>query len=336
MPAYFGLDIGSSSIKLLELKNNKEVGAVGMAVNPVGSSNLDLAAEAKNKLVEAVKSLVDESKVRSRRVVLSIPEASVFSKVLLLPVMSSPELASAIKWELDQVIPFPPSEVETSWVVFDKPKKRLGNEKMKVFVVAVPNKVSQAYVNFLTMTGLEPVRVENEILSLTRSMVDRGVNEGVSLVMDVGAGTTKMVVAEKGELFVSHVIPLAGEAMTRMIAETFKLPLNQAEEYKRVYGAEKTEVEGKIFASLSGLIDNMVSEIKKVVANFSNLEKDKTIERIILVGGGAYLKGFSSLLVEKTGISVVLGDSFFGLTAPEKIKGSGVVFAAALGLSISE
>ena len=108
MPAYFGLDIGSSSVKILELKGDKKVESVGMAVNPLGRSDLDLPDEQRAKLAEVVKGLVKESEVKSREVVLSIPESLVFSRILKLPIMSTPELASAIKWELDQLVPFPP------------------------------------------------------------------------------------------------------------------------------------------------------------------------------------------------------------------------------------
>jgi type IV pilus assembly protein PilM len=335
MPAYFGLDIGSSSVKILELKGDKEADAIALAVNPVGNSNVDLPTKQRADLAEVVKSLVKESGVKSRNVVLSIPESLVFSRILKLPIMSTPELASAIKWELDQVVPFPPDKIDISWVVIDKPKKVIGNEKMKVFVVAVPKKVTEAYVKFLALTGLEPVRIENEILSLARGLAQLTANKGVSLILDVGASSTKMVVVEEEQIHLSHVVPLAGMAMTRMIAEEFKIPLNQAEEYKRAYGVDKQQVEGKIYMTLSGLIDSLVVEIKKVMANFANTEGNKQIERIILVGGGAFLKGFTGVLVEKTGLDVVVGDPFSKVEVPEKIKSLGAVFTTALGLSIS-
>lgn len=335
MPAYFGLDIGSSSIKILELKGDKKTEAVGMVVNPVGRSGVDLPVEQRAKLAEAVKGLVKESGVKGRSVVLSIPEPQVFSRILKLPVMSTPELASAIKWELDQVVPFPPDQIEISWVVIDKPKKKIGNEKMKVFVVAVPKKVTESYVKFLSLTGLEPERIENEVLSLARGLFGFTMDKGVSLVLDIGASSTKMVVVEKEQIHLSHVVPLAGMAMTRMISEAFKISVSQAEEYKRAYGVDKSSVEGKIYNALAGLIDGLVVEIKKVMANFSNTEKDREIEKIILVGGGAFLKGFAGVLVEKVGLDVVTGDPFASVEVPEKIKASGVVFATALGLAIS-
>jgi type IV pilus assembly protein PilM len=336
MPAYFGLDIGSSSLKIVELKGNKKIEAVGMAVNPIGTSDLDLSSEQRMKMVEAVKGLIKESGVKSRRVVLSIPESLVFSRILRLPIMSSPELASAIKWELDQVVPFPPDQIEISWVVIDRPKKKIGNEKMKVFVVAVPKKVTESYVRFLSLVGLEPERIENEVLSLVRGLSGFTIDKGVSLVMDIGAGSTKMVVVEKDQIHLSHVVPLAGMAMTRMISEAFKIPINQAEQYKRVYGVDKTQVEGKIHNVLLGVMDGLVVEIKKVMANFANTEKTKRISRVVLVGGSTFLKGVTGLLVEKIGLDVVVGDPFVGIDVPEKIKDSKVVFSTSLGLAISE
>jgi type IV pilus assembly protein PilM len=337
MPAYFGLDIGSSSIKILQLKGNKKVESVAVTVNPIGKSGVEFTIEERAKLAETIRNLVKESGVKSKNVVLSIPETLVFSRILRLPIMSTPELASAIKWELDQIVPFPPDEIEISWVIIDKPKKNIGNEKMRVFVVAVPKKISESYVKFLSLTGLEPERIENEVLSLARGLSNFTANKGVSLVMDVGASSTKMVVIEDEQVHLSHVVPLAGMAMTRMISEAFKIQINQAEEYKRVYGIEKQQVEGKIYNALLGLVDSLVVEIKKVVANFTNTEKEKRIERIVLVGGGAFLKGLTGVLVEKVGLDVVVGDPFGpDIEVPEKIKPSGVIFPTVLGLAINE
>lgn len=249
--------------------------------------------------------------------------------------MSTPELASAIKWELDQVVPFPPDKIEISWVVINKPKKKIGNEKMKVFVVAVPKKVTESYVKLLTLTGLEPERLENEVLSLARGLSGFIEDKGVNLILDVGASTTKMVVVEGDEIHLSHVVPLAGMAMTRMISEAFKIPVNQAEQYKRTYGVDKQQVEGKIYNALNGLLDSLVVEIKKVMANFANSEKDKQIGKIVLVGGGAFLKGFTGILVEKTGLDVVIGDPFGSVKVSEVVKTSSVLYATALGLASS-
>ena len=335
MSAHFGLDIGSSSIKLLEIKGN-EVVAIGVVVNPIGKSNLDLVPREKNQLAEAVSGLIKESKVKTRTVVMSVPESQVFTRVMSLPVMSTPEIASSIKWELDQVVPYPPDKIEISWAVMHRPKKNTGEEKIQVLVVAIPKNVSQAYVEFLALVGLEPLRVENEVVSLVRGM-GKGKSKGETvLLMDMGASTTKLIISEGERIFNTHVVPVAGMALTRMIAEGFKLDLSQAEQYKRVYGIDPSQVEGKISKISSGLMNNLLTEIKKVISAFGVAEPNRQLDKLVLMGGGAYLKGLMPFLVEKLTLEVVLANVFEEMKVPEKSKNLGPVFGVARGLAINE
>jgi len=335
MPAYFGLDIGSSSIKLLEVNGDKAV-SVGIVANPVNKSSLDLAPKELSILSETVRTLIKNSGTRKRSVVISIPESQVFTRVMQFPAMSTPELASAIKWELDQVVPYPPDKIEVSWAVMSKPKKRGVGGKMQVLVVATPKNVSESYVNFLATVGLEPLRVENEVLSLARGLIDHKKRQGTTMVIDIGSSATKLVVGGLGQIYASHVVPIASLAITRMIAETFKLPLSQAEEYKRVYGIDPSQLEGKIFKAVSGLVNNLIQEINKLIASFKNTYKGREIDRAVLVGGGAYLRGILPLLVDKLGLSVILGDAFLNLKVPEKSKKLGPIFGVVLGLAMEE
>lgn len=335
MSALFGLDIGTSSIKLLEIKG-KQVEAVGIGVNPLGKNNLDMIPQEKNQLANAVSALIKESKVKTKSVVMSVPEAQVFTRVMSLPVMSTPEVASSIKWELDQVVPYPPDKIEMSWTVMYRPKKNTGGEKMQVLVVAIPKATSEAYVDFLSLLALEPVRVENEAVSLVRGLGGMRTKEETILLMDMGASTTKLIISEGERIFATHVISVAGMALTRMIAETFSLDVGQAEQYKRVYGIDESQLEGKINRATAGLMANLVTEIKRVMSAFQAAEPKRKLDKLVLSGGGAYLRGLLPYLVEQTGLEVVMADAFADLEVAEGSKKLGPVFSVARGLAISQ
>src|SRR3990167_6337257 len=221
MPAFFGLDIGSSSIKLIEL-SGRNVSLAAIAPNPTGKVGVDLVPADQSSLVDAVRGMLSINKVKKHRVVVSIPEQLVFTKVMSFPVMSSPELATAIRWEAEQVIPYPIDKLELSWVVLFRPKTNLGTEKMRVLVVAVPSKISSAYVNFMDLLGLEVDRVENEIVSLVRSLIIARKVAGVSLAVDIGFSNTRMVVADPSVIYTNYLSSLGGMAFTRIIADSFR------------------------------------------------------------------------------------------------------------------
>lgn len=332
MPAFFGLDIGSTSIKLIEIDGGS-VKNVAIGVNKFGKSVSGMTNSEKISLTDTLKALIKEAGIREKKSVASIPEASVFSRVLKFPVMSSPELSTAIRWELDQAVPFPPSEVETSWSVLEKPDKFEGNEKISVYVVAVPSSISETYVQILELIGVEPLRLENEIPALCRAFTPILNDSGPSVIVDLGASGTNIVISGNTKLYGNFYVPVGGSAMTKLIADAFGLPLDQAESYKRTYGFSKDQLDGKMVTVLKPIIDNVIGEIRKLIISFKDEHSGNHVVRLILAGGGAYLLGLVPYFSEALGIEVVVGDPFSALEVDAKYKGLGPVFAVASGLA---
>lgn len=335
MSTFFGLDIGSSSIKLVQL-SGKTVQFGAVVTNPTGKVGVDLTPMEQGTLLASVKSLIASSKLKTKRVVISVPESLVFTRVMKFPVMSSPELATAIRWEAEQLIPYPVDKLEFSWIILYKPRNAMSGEKMSVLVVAVPTKISHAYVNFMDLLGLEVLRVENEAVSLVRSLITVKKLPGVSMVADLGFSNSKFVVADSNQIYTSYLSSLGGMAITRMIADAFKLPINQAEEYKRTYGLDKQQFEGKLFAAMEPILSGVIADIRKVASSYQANYPDKRLDRVILTGGGAYMKGLAPFVAEQTGMETIVGDSFDGFKIESVLTGLGPVYASAMGLAIEE
>lgn len=334
MPAYFGLDIGTTSIKLIQTEGNR-VQAIGIGANRFGKSVSAMSNAEKIATTDILKTLIKESGIRPKKVVASISEASVFSRVLKFPVMSTPELSTAIKWELDQSVPFPPNEIETSWSVLERPDKFAGDEKISVYVVAVPTNVSETYVQMLELIGIEPVRLENEIPALNRSFSSILSDDNPAAILDLGAGGTNIVISGKEKIFGSFYIPVGGSALTKLISEAFNLPIDQAENYKRTYGLVEDQLEGRMTKVLKPVIDNLLGELKKLMITYKDDHPNGSVRKIILTGGGAYLNGLIHYLSEAIeGIEVVIGDPFANMAVEAKYKSLGPVFSIANGLSL--
>jgi type IV pilus assembly protein PilM len=333
MSNYFGLDIGSSNIKLVQVRGS-QVQALASIVNPTGKVGVDLIPSEKQQVVEAVKKLVEESRVGTRKVVVGVPEALVYSKIMTFPVISTAELASVIKWQADQEVPLPPDQVDLSWAIIDKPVRKTGTEKMKVLVVAVPKRISAALASFLEVCGLEPVRAENEALAMLRLLNGWRVKGRVMLV-DVGANGMKMVITGDGELKTVWTYNVGGLALTRVLMQEFSLAVNQAEEYKKMYGMDKNMLEGKLYKAMEGVVSSMVAEIIKVMASF-NQSGETVIERLVLTGGGVYLKGFLGFLSERVGVETLVADVFGGMKVQTEKTQNGSMYAVALGLAIED
>lgn len=333
MAAHFGLDIGSTSIKIVK-SDGKKISIISVVSNPSGKNLMAMTNVEKIALADQIKGSIKSLGLKGKQVVASIPEALVFSRIMQFPIMSTPELATAIKWELDQSVPFPPNEVETSWAILEKPEKIKGDEKISVYVVAVPTPVSDAYVQLMELVELVPLRLENEIPALIRAFSPVLSNDSPSVIADIGASGTGLMLVGKEKIFGNYYLPFGGTVMTKLVADAFGLPLTQAESYKRTYGMAKDQLEGKMFTVLKPAIDNLAGEIKKMVIAYQNEYKESSVSRVILTGGSAYLMGLIPYLTESLeGIEIVIGDPFSGLAVDQKYKTLGPVFAIAYGLS---
>lgn len=337
MTTYFGLDIGSSSIKVVQasLMGTKGfvVEAVGLAMNPAGSVDFDNPAVIA-KLGPVVKQLISEAKIREKRVVVSVAESRVYSRILTMPTMSEAELSSAIKWEAEQFVPIPVAEVELDFSIIQQQISGEAEKKMLVYLVAAPKKYLQSLVDFLTNLGLEPIAVESEMVAVSRALTF-GSTPSTSLIVHMGAMSTVLAIVDGTSLSFSYVTESGGVSMTRALAQSLALPLPQAEEYKRTYGLDPSQLEGKVRTGLLIILDTIVSEIRKAMEYHLSSRKSR-VTRIVLSGGGAYLPEMTSYLSQIFGgIEVVVGDPF-GTAKPGRgvtIPREKAVYAVSVGLS---
>lgn len=337
MTNYFGLDIGSSSIKATQssLLGTKSfsVEANGLVMNPAGSVDFS-NPQVVEKITPAIKQLLSEAKIREKRVVVSVAESRVYSRILSMPTMSEAELSSAIKWEAEQFVPVPVEEVELDFSIIEQQIAGSSDKKMLVYLVAAPKKYLQSMVDFLTGAGLEPIAVESEMVAVSRALTF-GTTPSTSLVVHMGAMSTVLAIIDGASLSFSYVTESGGVSLTRALSQSLAFPLPQAEEYKRTYGLDKTQMEGKVRSGLLLILDNIVSEMRKAMEYHLSTRKTR-VTRIVLSGGGAYLPEFSGYLSEIFGgIEVVLGDPFAaakpikGLTIPREKS----AYSVSVGLS---
>lgn len=337
MTAYFGLDIGSSSIKVAQvnLQGTKAFGvdAIALAVNPVGSADFT-NPDVQEKLKPVIKQLLATAKIHEKRVVVSIAESRVYSRILSMPNMSEAELASAIKWEAEQFVPVPVSEVELDFSILQQPIGKSDDQKMLVYLVAAPKKYLQAMVDFLVSVGLEPIAVESEMVAVSRAFTYGNVSS-TSLFVHMGAMSTVLAIVDGSALTFSYVTESGGVAMTRALSQALALPLPQAEEYKRTYGLDEKQMEGKVRSALLVVLDTVVSEIRKAMEYHLSSRKTR-VTRIVLSGGGAYLPQLSGYLSQVFGgLEVVVGDPLAvgkpnrGVTLPRERA----VYSVSVGLA---
>lgn len=332
--ATLGIDLGTSSIKIAKV-SGKRMDLLAVVSNPLGKVLMDTEHD-RDGMAEVIKRLLSENKISERRFKVSISESVVYSRVITLPVLTDAELASAIKWEAEQYVPVPLDEVELSWEVVDRPVKRTGGEKMRVYLAAADKKLVNGLVAVFTKIGLEPDQIEPELIPTARAIVLERKLSGATLLCTMGASSTGMGVFENDQLLFVYKSNSGGVALTRAIMAALQLSLAQAEEYKRTYGASNDVLEGKLLQAMKPVLDSVVVEMRRTINFYMQTFPGGQISRIVLSGGGALMPGLVSWLSSQVGIEVSIGDPFEGLNVQPTMTKLGPVYSAVIGVTARE
>lgn len=326
---FLGIDIGTSSIKAVELsrwgerrklENYGEIKTSALYEKPFRTFEKNTLLLSNQDVARAIKAIVKESKIRARQVILSIPDFSSFFTNFELPLMTKEELPEAIKNEARLHIPLPLGEVVLDWVIvegetFDYKKEKefnrftprfngqgIDRKKLKILLVAVPNEVINQYRELAALAGLQLFALEAEAFGLLRSLVGEESKKQVIALIDIGSRSITCSIIDKGILKTSYSFDMAGNELTQVIAKSFNIDYKNAEDLKKKHGLLFTqdlnlEAEKNVKEVLLPLIDTILREIEKVSRNFYQQEK-KEIEKIIIAGGGALLPGLSEYFQE--------------------------------------
>jgi len=338
-----GLDIGFSSIKVVSLSfegDKAHLLSLGSIATPqpgiLSDNDIDLEAVA-----QAIKKLLTAAKINEKEVSLALPESKIFTRVIDdLPYLTNQELDSAIRYAAEEFIPLPITEVNLNWQVIYRGNKGEKNARTVVFVVASPKNLVNKYMKTVLLAGLKPKLMETEIIATTRSLVGNNPFSPTTLTIQLGASNTDCAVVSKGMIWLTRSIATGGLALTRALAQQFNFEVSQAEEYKKVYGLQEDQLEGKVYEALRGMVDIVAQESKRVIQAFETKYPQNSIKRVVLSGGGAKLPGLVVYLANILGLEVQEADPWYLISKDaamqQKLSQDAPSYSVAVGLALRE
>lgn len=329
-----GIDIGSASIKVVELaptgKNKWKLMAAAAMPSIAGGimgnqNNIPMISQALVKLIK-------ESGAKSRRVVAALPEEQVSSHVVEMPVMSEDEARQALQWQVEQYIPIPADKASWSYQII---RKDAANGSMEVMLVAAAKNLVNTYMQVLEKAGLEVIALETELMATARAIIPAEVT--LSLIVDVGSKSTDLGIVSNGQMMFSRTIPTAGDAFTRSIETAVGLTTAQAEQYKNTYGFDQSKLEGKIFTAMKPVLAVIAGEIKKTTEFYISKHPGETLKAVFLSGGISTLPEISAVLSGMVGTEVAIANPFFKIALDNQqakaLAGDGPFYSVAVGLA---
>ncbi|MEX2033400.1 MAG: type IV pilus assembly protein PilM [Candidatus Colwellbacteria bacterium] len=303
--SYLAVDIGTASIKMVELdsagekpmlKNYAILETSGHLERPndaIQTSSLKIIDKETAGLLRV---LISEMKTKARTVVASLPAFSAFTALIDLPVMSPGEISKTMQYQARSFIPLPLTEVTLDWLPIMKLTDEKGIKKQRLFLTAVPNEQIKRYQNIFRLAGLNLQILEIETLSLARVLTDKDPTN--TLIIDIGARSTALAVAAGGLLKYSTQTDFSGGYLTQAIANGLGINVRRAEELKRRRGLLGSGGEYEVSTLMLPYLDVILGEARRVKNLYEKNYREK-IERIILAGGGANLLGVEKYVAEE-------------------------------------
>ncbi len=344
-----GIDIGSSSIKVVQLKKQGGKAILEtygeISLGPYSGTDIGRATVLSgDKLAEAVKDLLKESNTTTLNSGMSISIGASFIVFMKMPSSEEKHYAEMVPIEARKYIPVPISEVALDWWAIPKEEKtvsefqngqRVEEDKMtEVLLVVINNDALSKNKEIQKLAGLQTTFSEVEIFSCMRAVLEP--NVAPQIIMDFGASSTKIFVVEKGILRASHVINRGSQDITLSIAKSSSLSFEEAEKVKINHGILSND-KNNISEISSITVDYILSEAGRFIMNYYK-KSDKKISKIILTGGGSLLKGLKEKAQNSLETPVEIADPFSKVEYPafldEVLKTAGPEFTVAIGLAI--
>lgn len=363
--SYMGVDIGTSSIKVVELKKRQDkvalvtYGFSDRLANDYGDANkLDI-----KYVTSTLENILRKSNISSKNIIASLPTFTVFSSIINLGGnLSDKDLSLSVNWEAKKVIPLPLEDIVLDWQRIDDrnlvqpqpktaakatadkaasglpataaeaPKKPAVN---RVLLIGAPKNLIKSYAYTFKSMKLNLVSLETEIFGLIRSLV--GSDRSPLMIIQIGANSTNLFIVDKGVPVLNRTIDVGGLDITKAISKNLNISLEKAEQFK--YDLANSGGESRLPKAITDALAPILNEAKYILGAFASKE-NRDIERVILTGGSSLLYNLPEYFAGILEKNVVVGDPWFRVAYPLELKPIleqiGPRLAVAIGLAMRE
>jgi len=360
----FGLDISDLSLKLVKLKKKEKILSLASfneaKINPgIIESGVVKDEESLSKIIKETVDKAKGEKIRTKYVVCSLPEEKAFLQVIQMPLMKKEELREAVYFEAENYIPLPLDQVYLDFQTIKPIVNHL--DHFDVLIAALPKKIVDSYVSCLKKASLIPKALEIESQAITRALIKNGVVPYPLLLIDFGTTKTSFIIFSGYSLRFTSSIPISSQKITQTISKKLKIGLKEAEKLRAKHGLEgknllkikdKTKKEKetvKIFEAVEPLFKDLIEQIKNYLTYYhTHIHHEhlplnsKEVEKILLCGRGANLKGLVDFLANEFKIPVELGNPWINILpeplieVPELSYKESLSFTTVLGLALRD
>lgn len=358
--SFVGVDIGNSAVKIVELEgvgHRAKLVTYGYVEQDNEIIRTD-SPQARASIITALSSVFAQANVRSNQVIASLPSYAVFTSIIHLPRMNKKDLATAVQWEAKKFVPMPLSEMVLDWKILDENAFRStyvstgGQGQMdmsqppvspvmhsmnnpatieskeqsfyKILLTAAPKDLVTRYVEIFKAAKLNLIGIETESFAAERALIGNDPNP--VMIIDMGAVATNFSIVVDGVPIIHRSIDIAGNTITKSIANSMNIPVDQAEQFKRDFGL--TAQPAQPGTANTGVvvprhIESLMAAVMNEIQYVLNLYQSQTngpIEKIVLTGGSSWLPHIVEYMRERLQAKVFIGDPWAHVMYPDPLR----------------
>jgi len=300
----FGLDIGRSSLKVMQLED----ASAHAEIAGYGSADFDVHALDQGVIVkpgaisDALHDLFEHrlaGEISTQRVAMALPGYRTFTRSIQLPGLDAAELSEAVQLEVEQYVPMQLEDLYLDYTVTGR-----SGDNQNIFVVAVPKRIVDSYLGLATKLGLEPVLIEPTMTATARFFARDKHSDISSVIIDFGSLTATISIYDK-TIVATSTVPAGGLVFTEAIRNELGVTQDEAGDIKTRFGLDVSKYQQKIATALEPSLGKVVIEIRRMLRYYEErFGSDRGIGQIVTLGGGASMPGLSDYLTNALKVPV--------------------------------
>jgi type IV pilus assembly protein PilM len=319
-----GLDIGAHTIKVVQLKKTgKGYQLLHFGLMPlVPEAIVDGAIVNAGAIVEAIRNLMRMEKIKTKEVATAISGQSVIIKKIRVPQMTERELAESIQWEAEQHIPFEISDVNIDFQILPSiGSHEVGTDnQIDVLLVAARKSKVDDYTSLIIESGLNPVVIDTDVFALENEFeINNEIEDDIVALVDIGASIMNINILKGNVTTFQRDIAIGGNQYTSAIQKEFNVSYEQAEALKMGVGFTPKLGKEQVISLMAVVSEEIFREIQRSLEFFRSTTSEEGINKMIISGGCAKIKGLDRFLSHRLGLPVEVADPFRNIQYSEKV-----------------
>ena len=305
---FFALDIGTNSIRMIQLSGNIEKGWVleKFAYVPIDPKlTKDDSDAGRRRLGEIILGARQQAGIKTKNIAVGMPARKTYTAIIEVPNAPEKELVNTVKYEADQYVPMSVDDAKIDFAVLGV--SPIDAKKAEILLSSVDNAYAESFLERIEGLGLNVIAQEPEPISMVRALAPVGVQDA-RMIIDLGETSTDLVVMYQDSPRLVRSIPGGLVSFVKVVEDSLKVREDQARQFILKFGLAQDKLEGKVYNALSSTLENFALELTKSVRFFQNRYTGAQVGGIVLSGFSGIIPFIAEYIEMKTGVATIQGN----------------------------